>query len=223
MEIQPQRNNINLEIEQLYGKIDALKDDTTNKEKELSEARISLKEKNESLSNAINNIYSTRQIKNSFDVFFTSGDALYKKIYNIPVVFGQDAKKMFFAEIKNKPLSEIVMSDSLIFKHKIFWRKMMNWFFVLFLSFIFAIFILGGNKYGRDYHDDVTFLGFVLYGAGGLFALMAFAAKTQISVVKNKEIVTLIQNEKEEEFINIMEYLNSIHKLPDLIKKQIEI
>lgn len=80
-----------------------------------------------------------------------------------------------------------------------------------------------GNEYGRDYHDDVTFLGFVLYGAGGLFLLMAFALKTEISVVKNKEIVTLIQNEKDEEFIKIMEYLNSIRKLPDFIKKQIEI
>lgn len=137
MEIQPKRNNINLEIEQLYAKIDALKDDATNKEKELSEARISLKEKNESLSNAINNTYSTNQIKKAFEGFFTFGDALYKKNFNIPVVFGQDNKIIFFAEIKNKPLSEIVMSDFLIFKHNIFMRKMMNWFFVLFLFLLF--------------------------------------------------------------------------------------
>lgn len=228
MKIISKRNNIKLEIEQLYEKVDSFANERAILLEELTRANILFKRNNEELDNTINKIYNRKKIKESIAEFVKQLNELYLNKFNCELVAD--------ISIFNKELFHQILGNSIesIFKSMKFVRMLsplkITTLFVLLvfllpgLAFYLAyVYGRGFDSYGGDW--EYNNLGYILNGTGigyCLFLKQILSVIPTTSDVYSDEVLSLIKNEKEQQFRTLLNYLNSIHSLPKEILKRIK-
>lgn len=225
MKIQAKQNQLENEIDTLYQSIDSFKNEQLLKNEELRGLRAALNEKEAALSNAINNVYSSKNIHKSIADFYSFLNSLYYNKFNVQLV--EDEGK-FKGEFYKKILDESVESiiKPMNFKHNSGKLKAKGLFNFILIAAFASLFFYLAHEFGRtlSFYDgwEYNFFGWLLNACGGFLALGALGALLTLASIKSEVVIALIQNDDNVNFKELLNYLNTIHKLPKEIKNLIK-
>jgi hypothetical protein len=225
IKIESRKLIIENEIDTLYQSIESFKNEQSLKNEELSSLREALNEKKEALSNAINNVYSRKNIHKSIADFYSLLNSLYYNKFNVKFVEDEGKfKGDFYKKILDQSVESIIKPMS--FKHNSGQLKAKGLFNFISISALSSLFFYLAHEFGRtlSFYDgwEYNFLGWILNTCGGFLALGALGALLTLSSLKSEVVISVIQNDENANFKELLNYLNSIHKLPKEIKNLIK-
>ena len=228
MIIQAKQNILNKEIEDLQQHIEYY-DKLLKLMKILSS--ISLSKLNDSkieLSNKINKLYSYKTINQSISVFYSILSKNYFSIFNAQITEDEENFKVtIYKELYKTTIEDII--KPMAFKHNKIKLKAKVWLNVFLNTGVAIMFFYLAYDFFRTYEYDglkpgweYNFWGIILNMIGGIFLLVALGKLSFITKVESEKVLLIIKNEQNEDFNELLKYLNSIHKIPteirDLIK-----
>jgi hypothetical protein len=220
MKIIAKQDKIEKEIEILSEKIDSLDEKTLNLKKEISLARKVILEKRDELFEVINFDFSNKKIDSSTSKFLKILNELYLNKYYCQLIKPEIQKKFEKAlidDIKTRSIEEIISQCT--FQHNSWKIKFKSWMCIMpFLGLtVFEIYFTI-SRWGTWEGMDLGGASFWLVVIAGILILGVIGAISLISNLPSSFVLQLIENEKEGELQTLLNYLNSIHKLPKEIK-----
>ena len=229
--IESKSSEIEKEIQLLYQNIETLDEQKIKKIDEIANLKSVLDEKKLALSDLINNIYSSNSINNNIAEFYTLLNTQYYNKYNSNLV--DDEAKFrgeFYKIIKESSVESII--SKLHFKHNSGKLKAKGWFYILILTGIAVLlFILAyenfrpydaWQKYKTGNGRSYNYIGWFINAVGGFLALAGLGKLLTLSLVPNEDVKRMINSNNDPNFKELLNYLNSIHRLPEEIKKLIK-
>jgi hypothetical protein len=223
MIIQAKQNILNKEIEDLQQHIEYY-DKLLKLMKILSS--ISLSKLNDSkieLSNKINKLYSYKTINQSISVFYSILSKNYFSIFNAQITEDEENFKVtIYKELYKTTIEDII--KPMAFKHNKIKLKAKVWLNVFLIAGLAIMFFYLAHELFRtyEYGSSEPKWGVILNMIGGILLLVALGKLSFISKVESEKVLLIIKNEQNEDFNELLKYLNSIHKIPteirDLIK-----
>jgi hypothetical protein len=225
MTIKPNKNQLENEIYTLHQSIESLKAKRSIENEELSILRDELNQIKITLKNEINDIYSSNIIHKSIADFYSYLNGVYFASYKVNLVDDErNFKKLFYKKIKETTIESIF--NTMTFKHNNAILKAKGIFSFTSIAALAGIFIHFANEYGtyRGFFDGIeyNFLGYILIILSGICILAAMGVLITLSSLKSQVVIGVIQNGDNENFQELVNYLNSIHKLPTEIKNLIK-
>ena len=227
MKIIAKQDKIEKEIEILSEKIDSLDEKTLNLKKEISLARKVILGKRDELFEVINFDFSNKKIDSSISKFFKILNELYLNKYYCQLIKPEIQKKFEKAlidDIKTRSIEEIISQCT--FQHNSWKMKFKSWMFIMpFLGLtVFEIYftISRWDSWMWQLQGTILSASFWLAGIAGILIVSVGAMILVIPNLPSKYVLQLIENEKEGELQTLLNYLNSIHKLPKEIKTLIK-
>jgi hypothetical protein len=225
MTIQPNKNQLENEIDTLHQSIESLNAKRSIQNEEISILRADLNQIQIALSNEINDVYSRNKIHNSIADFYSYLNGVYYAKYKVNLVDEElNFKKEFYKKIKETTIESIF--STMTFKHNNAILKAKGIFLFTSIAVLAGIFIHFANEYGttRGFFDGIeyNFLGYILIIFSGICILAAMGVLITLSSIKSEVVIGVIQNGGGENFQELINYLNSIHKLPTEIKNLIK-
>ena len=217
---------LKLEIDQLNEKIKRLNFEKNKINSELSVIRSNVEERHQLLASFVNSTYSRKNIKKSIEVFFDLMNLKYIEIYSHKFIDNsENFKKMLASEIMNKSISDILTKYE--FKHNSFKLKFKRCLSIsVLLGISIFLFILSYEKFrpvtGYMYaSEEYNFIGWLLNISAGFLAFACYGLFITMNSVPIKEVILIIGNNNDENLKEVVNFLDSIHKLPADIKKYI--
>jgi hypothetical protein len=214
----------------LENEIDNLHQDIESLDEQLVNLKTELNEKKDAFYKTINNTYSNNIITKSIDDFYSLLNGYYSNKFNNPLAENEgNFKKEFYQKIQYTSVEGII--KSMKFKHNKLIIKASVWFSAFFVAGLGGLLfylsreyclvhVRSVSLYVNDNWEYTTF-GLCLNLIGGLLWLVALLVLSAVSVIDSNEVLSIIKNEKNQNFEELINYLNSIHKLPNEVKNLI--
>jgi hypothetical protein len=223
VKIESRRSDIQKEIDSLYRNIELLNQEKVSKNEELIKQKAVLAEKKTGFISLINSKYSKENINKSIDEFYASLNTNYSSRYNSNLSVDElKFKSEIYKYIKYKSVESII--EKMKFQHNNGKLKVKGCFIALLLlgsaSILFMLAFENCRPYVSLLSNDrgYNFIGYLLNIIGGLLALVGLGQLFALSLVPSVEVVEIIKSEGDPNARRNLNFLNSIHSLPDDIK-----
>ncbi len=228
--IDPKSSEIEKEIEQIHINIEKLNEENKNKQNEIDNLKNILVEKKQYIEELIHKTYSKTEISKNIAQLYENLNSQYYNQYNSNLV---DDEAKLISDI-HKNITESSVESILIelnFKHNNIKIKFKGWFYTLTITSL-AVFLFSiSYEYFRPYDPwleyktgngkSYNFIGWIINAFGGFFVISGLGKLLTLSNVAKNEVIEIINSNKDPKFKELLNYLNSIHKLPAEIKNLI--
>ena len=227
VKIESRRPEIQKEIDSLYQNIELLNQEKVLKNEEVIKQKEVLAEKITAFTSLIHNKYSRESINKNIEDFYVFLNKLYFNRFGSQLAADEfEFKIEIYKNIQNKSVESIV--EKMQFQHNNRIIKVKGWIVALLLLGAAGLFFNIAYENCRQYDTllssskSYNLIGYFLNVVGGLFALAGLGQLFTLKVVQSVEVVNLIKSESDSNVRSIVNFLNSIHSLPDDIKKIIK-
>jgi hypothetical protein len=215
----------------LNNKIDNLHQDIESLNEQLVILKAELNEKNDAYYNNIFNTYEKNIIYKSIEDFYTMLNDFFRMKFNYELTENSEMfKEDFYRKLIYSPVENII--KSMKFKHNKLLYKVGVWLSALLMLGLGSLIFYLSSEYCMEYETsfvlngndkwEYTTFGLCLNLIAGLSCLIGLIMFSASSILNSNEVVSLIESEENRNFNELINYLNSIHKLPNDVKDLIK-